>query len=119
MLDRGFVLAASEDANVYFYNLDGGLVGVFGVHRWNLSDESTFQDIRGLQTLPPMDHKAALYEAARLAKEPGARLHCTSLLLQRHSKCSLRHPPVLDSQSPRAPPATCNPLHSPLSRPNT
>ena len=72
VLDRGLILAASADTNVYFYQLDGGLIGIFGVHIWNIHDISTYQDVRGLHTSAPLDDRVSLYEAAKLSKEPGA-----------------------------------------------
>lgn len=47
------ILTGSRDCNVAVWTLDGGLVGVLGEHAWDLDDQATWQDPRGLAKRPP------------------------------------------------------------------
>lgn len=41
---HNLVLASSQDTTVSLWTLQGGLVGIFGKHTWNLNDMATWQD---------------------------------------------------------------------------
>lgn len=41
---QDLLLLASHDCTVSLWTLQGGLVGVFGKHTWNLADLATWQD---------------------------------------------------------------------------
>lgn len=67
--DRGLVLAASADSNVYMYTLDGGLVGIYGVHTWDIDNEATWQDPQAERATPVLDAEAQLLETAKAHRE--------------------------------------------------
>jgi hypothetical protein len=47
------ILTSSRDCNVAVWTLDGGLVGVLGEHSWDLDDQGTWQDPKGLAKRAP------------------------------------------------------------------
>ena len=60
---RGYqlVLVASKDTNVSMWTLNGGLVGIFGTHAWDLHDCSTWQDPDSNERSLPMAEMENLY----------------------------------------------------------
>eukprot|EP00775_Hariotina_reticulata_P009116 gene9116-9285_t len=47
------IVAGSRDRHVTVWTLDGGLVGTFGEHSWDLDNVMTWQDPQGLKRRPP------------------------------------------------------------------
>lgn len=47
------ILTSSRDCNVAVWTLDGGLVGMLGEHSWDLDDQGTWQDPKGLAKRAP------------------------------------------------------------------
>jgi hypothetical protein len=47
------IVAGSRDTRVTVWTLDGGLVGTFGEHSWDLDNVMTWQDPQGIRRRPP------------------------------------------------------------------
>eukprot|EP00879_Flechtneria_rotunda_P007606 GHRR01007977.1.p1 GENE.GHRR01007977.1~~GHRR01007977.1.p1 ORF type:complete len:676 (+),score=279.33 GHRR01007977.1:4210-6237(+) len=63
------IVSASRDANVAVWTLDGGLVGVLGEHSWDLDNQDTWQDPKGLRKKPPRPADDGLYVKSASDKE--------------------------------------------------
>lgn len=69
VVERELLLVASADHSVHMFNYEGGLVGTFGVHVWELDDVTTHQDPEAQNTLPVLDVVDSLCSVAAARKE--------------------------------------------------
>lgn len=61
MKSHNLLISTSKDTKVCLWTWTGGLVGVFGLHEWDLSNQSTWQDPGGHKTKTPLKETDLLF----------------------------------------------------------
>ncbi|KAL4420053.1 hypothetical protein ABPG77_007492 [Micractinium sp. CCAP 211/92] len=73
---RGLLLVGGQDAGIGIWTRQGGLVGVFGIHSWELEDPASWQDPDAAAVPPPLSdsqEKNGLAPRQIIAATPGRR----------------------------------------------
>ncbi|KAL4852837.1 WD repeat-containing protein 64 [Chlorella vulgaris] len=82
--EKGLLLVGAQDAAISIWTQQGGLVGVFGKHCWELDDRSTWQDGDAQAVPPPLAVTAG--DSGLTPREIRARTPCLTSLSQAQTK---------------------------------